>query len=89
MLFGKLSWGKEMVIKNMGLKKEQLTNSEKPLIPEFLKQLLFYVRTLEFDECPDYDEIIKVFDTVYKDISGAESFAESGAEGLEDLDADD
>ena len=79
MLFGKLSWSKEMLIKNMCLKKEELTNSEKPLIPEFLKQLLFYVRTLEFDECPDYDEIIKIFDTVYKDIRGAEI----GAEGLD------
>ena len=73
MLFGKLYWSKETDIKNISLKKEQLTNSEKPTIPEFLKQLLFYVRTLEFDECPDYDEIIKVFDTVYKDLIGAES----------------
>ena len=80
MLFGKLSWGKETDIKNICLKKEELTNSEKPLIPEFLKQLLFYVRTLEFDESPDYDEIIKVFDTVYKDLSGAESVSESGSE---------
>ena len=36
-----------------------------------MKQLLIYVRTLDFDECPDYDEIIKVFDIVYKDLSGA------------------
>jgi serine/threonine protein kinase len=75
MLFGKLSWGKETDLKNMCLKKEQLTKLNKPLIPEFLKQLLIYVRTLEFDECPDYDEIIKVFDTVYKDISGLEESA--------------
>ena len=73
MLFGKLFWDKETDLKNMCFKKEQLTNLEKPLIPVFLKQLLIYVRTLEFDECPDYDEIIKVFDTVYKDLSGAES----------------
>ena len=75
MLFGKLSWSKETGLKNMCLKKEQLTNLEKPLIPGFLKQLLIYVRTLEFDECPDYDEIIKVFDTVYKDLSGLEESA--------------
>lgn len=75
MLFGKLSWSKETDLKNMCLKKEQLTNLEKPLIPEFLKQLLIYVRTLAFDECPDYDEIIKVFDTVYKDLSGLEESA--------------
>jgi serine/threonine protein kinase len=78
MLFGKLSWSNETDIKNMGLKKEQLTNLDKPLIPGFLKQLLIYIRTLEFDECPDYEEIIKVFDIVYKDLS----FAESGVEGL-------
>ena len=75
MLFGKLFWDKETDLKNMCFKKEQLTNLEKPLIPVFLKQLLIYVRTLEFDECPDYDEIIKVFDTVYKDISGLEESA--------------
>ena len=72
MLFGKLSWSKEMLIKNMCLKKEELTNSEKPLIPEFLKQLLFYVRTLEFDECPDYEKIIKVIDNVYKEVTADE-----------------
>ena len=71
MLFGKLFWDKETDFKVMCFKKEQLTNLEKPLIPVFLKQLLIYVRTLEFDECPDYDEIIKVFDIVYKDLSGA------------------
>jgi len=80
MLFGKLSWSNETDIKNMGLKKEQLTNLDKPLIPGFLKQLLIYIRTLEFDECPDYEEIIKVFDIVYKDLS----FAESGSESLRD-----
>jgi serine/threonine protein kinase len=83
MLFGKLFWDKEIDSKNMCFKKEQLTNSEKPLIPDFLKQLLIYVRALDFDECPDYNEIIKVFDTVYKDmgfISATESAAESEAE---------
>jgi len=83
MLFGKLFWDKETDSKNMCLKKEQLTNSEKPLIPDFLKQLLIYVRALDFDECPDYNEIIKVFDTVYKDmgfLSAAESSTESAAE---------
>lgn len=68
MLFGKLFWDKETDSKNMCLKKEQLTNSDKPLIPDFLKQVLIYVRALDFDECPDYNEIIKVFDTVYKDM---------------------
>ena len=82
MLFGKLSWDKETDIKNICFKKEQLTNLEKPIIPGFLKQLLIYVRTLEFDECPDYDEIIKVLDIVYKDISGAEGL--EATEGADD-----
>ena len=91
MLFGKLFWEKETDSKKMCFKKEQLTNSEKPLIPDFLKQLLIYVRALDFDECPDYNEIIKVFDTVYKDMgfissteSAAESSTESAAESEED-----
>ena len=91
MLFGKLFWDKEIDSKNMCLKKEQLTNSEKSLIPDFLKQLLIYVRALDFDECPDYDEIIKVFDTVYKDmgfISSTES-AESESDSVANLDDDE
>ena len=42
MLFGKLFWEKETDFKKMCFKKEQLTNTEKPLIPDFLKQLLIY-----------------------------------------------
>ena len=91
MLFGKLFWDKEIDSKNMCLKKEQLTNSEKSLIPDFLKQLLIYVRALDFDECPVYTEIIKVFDTVYKDmgfISSTES-AESESDSVANLDDDE
>lgn len=86
MLFGKLFWEKETDSKKMCLLKEQLTNTEKPLIPDFLKQMLIYVRALDFDECPDYDEIIKVFDTVYQDIIYAEGglSAEEEVSDLED-----
>jgi serine/threonine protein kinase len=79
MLFGKLIWEKEIDSKKMCFKKEQLTNTEKPLIPDFLKQMLIYVRALDFDECPDYVEIIKVFDTVYAEM-GFPSVAESATE---------
>ena len=85
MLFGKLFWEKETDFKKMCFKKEQLTNTEKPLIPDFLKQLLIYVRALEFDECPDYVEINKVFDTVYADM-GFLSATESATEEVSDLD---
>ena len=89
MLFGKLSWGKETDLKIMCLKKEQLTNLEKPLIPEFLKQLLIYVRTLEFDECPDYDEIIKVFDTVYKDLGFISANEIEATESANEIEAEE
>jgi len=70
MLFGKLFWDKEIDAKKMCLLKDQLTNSDKLFIPDFLKQMLIYIRALEFDECPDYNELITVIETVYKDISG-------------------
>ena len=87
MLFGKLFWEKETDAKNMCLKKEQLTNSQTLLIPDFLKKLLIYIRALEFNECPDYDEIIKVIDTVYKEMGFFISATESVAKSAEDEDA--
>lgn len=89
MLFGKLSWDKEIDIKNMCFKKEQLTNVEKPLIPDFLKKLLIYVRTLKFDECPNYDEIIKIFDTVYKEMGFLSEVKESVLDDDEISDLDE
>jgi serine/threonine protein kinase len=68
MWLGKLPWDKESDSKMMCLKKEQLTNTEKPFIHDFLKQLLIYVTSLDFDECPDYNKIIKVLDTGYKEM---------------------
>jgi hypothetical protein len=47
--------------------------------------MLIYVRALDFDECPDYEEIIKVFDTVYQDIIYAEG-GFSAEEEISDLD---
>ena len=76
MLFGRLFWDKETDAKKMCLTKEQLTNTQRPLIPDFLKQMLIYIRALEFNECPDYNELIKVIDTVYKNVNGVESFAD-------------
>jgi hypothetical protein len=86
MLFGKLFWEKETDSKKMCFKKEQLTNTEKPLIPDFLKQMLIYVRALDFDECPDYEEIIKVFDTVYAEMGFPSSATESATESVAEED---
>ena len=63
MLFGKLFWDKETDAKIMSLKKEQLTN-----VPQFLRDILQNVRLLDFDECPDYDGIINVFEKVFKEL---------------------
>jgi hypothetical protein len=63
MLFGKLFWDKETDSKIMSLKKEQLTN-----VPQFLRDILQNVRLLDFDECPDYGEIINVFEKVFKEL---------------------
>ena len=70
MLFGKLGWDKEVDQQNICLKKEQLTNMSRTLttIPHFLKELIVYTRTLEFDECPDYNEIINIFEKVFKEL---------------------
>ena len=70
MLFGKLGWDKEVDQINISLKKEQLTNISQTLttIPHFLKELIVYTRTLEFDECPDYNEIVNIFEKVFKEL---------------------
>jgi serine/threonine protein kinase len=61
MLLGNLVWDKETDSKKMCLKKEQLTNTHQK-IPDFVIQLLTYVRSLEFDESPDYNNIFAMFD---------------------------
>jgi serine/threonine protein kinase len=69
MLLSKLEWDKETDSKKMCLKKEQLTNTHQQTheikenqIPEFIIQLLTYVRSLEFTESPDYNNIFVMFD---------------------------
>ena len=59
MLLGGLLWDKEIDSKKMCLKKEQLTN-----IPQFMKDIISKVRSLDFAESPDYGEIINIFETV-------------------------
>jgi hypothetical protein len=57
MLFGKFfSINGEEPLKILVLKKEQLTN-----IPRFLTIAINYVRTLRFEEEPDYKYIIRIF----------------------------
>ena len=56
MLFGKFFSTDTNILKILVLKKEQLTN-----IPRFLTVAINYVRTLKFEEEPDYKYIIKIF----------------------------
>ena len=59
MLFGKFfsTEGKDLnAIKILALKKDQLTN-----VPRFLTVAINYVRTLKFEEEPDYKYIIRIF----------------------------
>jgi serine/threonine protein kinase len=59
MLFGKFfsTEGKDLnSIKILALKKDQLTN-----VPRFLTVAINYVRTLKFEEEPDYKYIIRIF----------------------------
>ena len=56
MLFGKFFSTDTNILKILILKKEQLTN-----IPSFLTVSINYVRTLKFEEEPDYKYIIKIF----------------------------
>ena len=56
MLFGKFFSTDTNIFKILVLKKEQLTN-----IPHFLTVSINYVRTLKFEEEPDYKYIIKIF----------------------------
>ena len=62
MLFGKFFSTDTNILKILILKKEQLTN-----IPRFLTIAINYVRTLRFEEEPDYKYIIRVFSEVLEE----------------------
>jgi serine/threonine protein kinase len=58
MLFGDLEWFEETDINKMALLKRNIINDDK--IPIFIKTMLTYIRSIEFDETPDYDYIISL-----------------------------
>jgi hypothetical protein len=58
MLLGDLEWFKETDINKMVLLKENIINDDK--IPIFIKNMLSYIRSIEFDATPDYDYIISL-----------------------------
>jgi serine/threonine protein kinase len=58
MLLGNLKWFEETDINKMILLKINIINDDK--IPIFIKKMLNYIRSIEFDATPDYDYIINL-----------------------------
>jgi len=56
MILGELEWFEETDINKMALLKKNIINNDK--IPIFIKKMLNYIRSIEFDATPDYDYII-------------------------------
>ena len=59
MLFGKLEWFEKTDINEIYYLKTKIVYVEE--VPSFIKIILFYVRSMSFDEKPDYDYIINLF----------------------------
>ena len=57
MLLGDLEWFKETDINKMALLKRDIINDN---IPIFIKKMLTYIRSIDFDATPDYDYIINL-----------------------------
>jgi len=58
MLFGKLEWfNKTNMSEIINLKKQLLSIED---VPSFIKIMLYYVRSMKFDEKPDYDYLINL-----------------------------
>lgn len=62
MLYGKLEWF-DKNINEMMILKEQLTN--KIEIPLFIKLMLEYIRSIKFEEKPDYNYLISLLNNVF------------------------
>ena len=58
MLFGKLEWFDKSNIEEIYQLKKQILNIEE--VPSFLKIILYYIRSIKFDEKPDYNYIINL-----------------------------
>jgi hypothetical protein len=75
MLFGKffsINGEEQDPFKILVLKKEQLTN-----IPRFLTIAINYVRTLRFEEEPDYKYIIRIFSELLEEQRELEGYSKA------------
>jgi serine/threonine protein kinase len=71
-------------MKNLVYKKEQLTN-----VPRFLTVAINYVRTLKFEEEPDYQYIIRIFTELLSEQRKLDGYNEKEEEDEEDEDLED
>lgn len=58
MLFGKLSWFNKNDITEIAILKKNIVELDE--VPSFIKIILYYVRSLKFDEKPDYNYILNI-----------------------------
>jgi len=58
MLFGKLEWFDKTNLDEISSLKKQIISVED--VPSFIKIMLYYVRTMKFDEKPDYNYLINL-----------------------------
>ena len=58
MLFGKLEWFDKQNIDDINELKQNVVYVEE--VPSFIKIMIYYIRTISFDEKPDYDYLINL-----------------------------
>jgi serine/threonine protein kinase len=58
MLFGKLEWFDKTNLYEIAQLKNQIISIDE--VPSFIKRMLYYVRSMKFDEKPDYDYLINL-----------------------------
>jgi len=58
MLFGKLEWFDKTNLNEIAQLKKQIISIEE--VPSFIKIMLYYVRSIKFDETPNYDYLINL-----------------------------
>ena len=63
MLFGRLEWFDKDDLSEIAQLKKQIISVHE--VPSFIKIMLYYVRSMKFDERPDYDYLINLMVTEY------------------------
>jgi serine/threonine protein kinase len=58
MLLGKLEWFNKTKLEEIAVLKKQILTIDE--VPSFIKIMLYYIRTIHFDEKPDYEYLINL-----------------------------